>query len=110
MNDSSKKTYMIIKKIKEELETVKSPIAKSLHHNKKFRVLVLGFKKGMVMREHTAKWPSKLTVLEGSVVYVEEKGSTVLGQYDEFDIPVGIEHAVEANEDSLCLLTQSDEA
>lgn len=100
---------MIIKKIKEELESAKNPIAKSLHHNAGFRVLVLGFKKGMVMKAHTAKWPSKLTVLEGSVDYIEESNNTVLQQYDEFDIPVGIEHSVEAKEDSLCLLTQSDE-
>ncbi|WP_394972759.1 cupin domain-containing protein [uncultured Croceitalea sp.] len=100
---------MIIKQIKEELKSAKNPIAKSLHHNATFRVLVLGFRKGMVMKSHTAKWPSKLTVLEGSVTYQEEKGNTVLNQYDEFEIPVGVVHSVEANKDSLCLLTQSDD-
>ncbi len=99
---------MIIKQIKQELKLAKNPIAKSLHHNDGFRVLVLGFRKGMLMKSHTAKWPSKLTVLEGSVTYLEEKGNTILKQYDEFDIPINITHGVEANEDSLCLLTQSD--
>ncbi len=100
---------MVIKKIKEELENSLKPIAKSLHHNTKFRVIALGFKKDMILASHTAKWPSKLTVLEGSVSYIEEKGTTVLYQYEEFEIPVGIQHSVEANEDSLCFLTQSDE-
>lgn len=100
---------MTIKEIKEELEESANPIAKPLHYNKGFRVLVIGFKKGMEMANHTAKWPSKLTVLEGKVAYVEELKSTVLQQYDEFEIPVGIRHAVVANEDSLCLLTQGAE-
>ncbi|MDN5216811.1 hypothetical protein QQ020_32370 [Fulvivirgaceae bacterium BMA12] len=99
---------MVIKQIKDELAQAKHPVAKSLHHNNAFRVLVIGFNKDMIMLSHTAKWPSKLTVLEGAVTYMEEKGNTVLRQYDEFDIPVGITHSVEATEDSLCLLTQSE--
>ena len=99
---------MTIKEIKEILKTSDKPIAKSLHHNSGFRVLVLGFNKDMVMKEHTAKWKSKLTVLEGSVVYIENDKENILKQYDEQDIPIGIPHSVKAREDSICLLTQSD--
>jgi len=100
---------MTIKAIKEDLEISKKPVAKSIHHNSGFRVLVIGFKKGMEMKEHTAKWPFKLTVLEGSVIYIESEKKTELREYDEYDIAVGIPHSIEAIEDSLCLLTQSDE-
>ena len=100
---------MVISQIKEELETSQKPIAKSLHHNKNFRVIALGFKKDMILTAHTAKWPSKLTILEGSVIYNEGDKSIEIKQYEEYEIPVGILHSVVANEDSLCLLTQSDQ-
>ena len=51
---------------------------------------------------------SKLTVLEGAVIYKEENREVKLGQYDEVEIPIEINHSVEAIEDSLCLLTQGE--
>jgi len=100
---------MTLKEIKTELNEASNPIAKSLHHNDSFRVLVLGFKKGMVMKDHKAKWNSKLTVLEGSVTYNNAGSTTLLEQYDEYEIPVEEIHSVTAILDSICLLTQSDE-
>lgn len=97
---------MTIKALKSELEESQNPVAKSLHRNHAFRVLTIGFKKGMVLKAHVAKWPSKLTVLEGAVTYIQGNENTKLHQYDEFDIPVGIVHEVIADSDSLCLLTQ----
>lgn len=99
---------MIIKEIKEELKTSGHPVAKSLHHGTGFKVLILGFKKGMILKEHKAHIPSKLTVLEGAVIYKEENRVVQLMQYDEVEIPVEITHAVEAVEDSLCVLTQGE--
>ncbi|MEQ8879978.1 MAG: hypothetical protein RLQ12_10120 [Cyclobacteriaceae bacterium] len=32
----------------------------------------MGFRKGMIVKEHKAHIPSKLTVLEGAVIYSEE--------------------------------------
>jgi len=40
---------MTIKEIKEEIELASHPIAKSLHTNNNFKVLVIGFKKGMTL-------------------------------------------------------------
>lgn len=97
---------MTIKKIKEELKSSSHPVAKSLHHGNGFKVLIVGFTKGMVLKEHKAHIPSKLTVLEGAVSYQEEHRVVELRQYDEVDIPVEVTHAVEALEDSLCILTQ----
>ncbi len=53
-----------------------------LHQNSNFKVLVIGFKKGMVLKEHKAHRISKLTVLEGAVDYVEEERKIPLKQYD----------------------------
>lgn len=97
---------MVIKEIKEKLASATNPIAKPLHVGTGFKTLAIGFIKGMILKEHKANLPSKLTVLEGAVVYKQDDKSTTLHQYDTHDIPVEIMHSVEALENSLCLLTQ----
>ena len=97
---------MHIKQIKEDLETKDHPVARAIHKGENFKVIALGFKKGMILKEHKAHLPTKLTVLEGSVIYIQDENKTVLNQYDEHEIPVEKTHAVEATSDSLCLLTQ----
>lgn len=99
---------MTIKEIKEELKVSNHPIAKSLHHGTGFKVLILGFTKGMILKEHKAHIQSKLTVLEGIVIYKEDNRVIELMQYDEVEIPIEITHSVEAIEDSLCILSQGE--
>lgn len=109
LDDSERKfRTMIIKEIKEKLKTSKGPVALSLHQGSGFKTLVMGFNKGMVLKEHKAHVKSKLTILEGAVVYQEQDRKITLQQYEEVDIPVEETHWVEALEDSLCLLTQGD--
>lgn len=99
---------MTIKVVKEKLQTSKGPVALSLHQGSGFKTLVMGFNKGMILKEHKAHLKSKLTVLEGSVVYQEKERKVTLHQYEEVDIPVEEIHWVEALQDSICLLTQGD--
>jgi quercetin dioxygenase-like cupin family protein len=95
-----------ISEIISALETASHPVARALHKGDQFKVLMIGFKKGMILQDHKAHIPSKLTVLQGSVVYREGEEEVHLPQYDEVGIPVEVTHSVEALEDSLCLLTQ----
>ena len=97
---------MTIQKVNEDLTSASHPVAKVLHKGKDNRVLVIGFKKGMILKEHQAHLPSKLTVLSGEVIYEQDERNEVLCFFDEVEIPVNITHSVEAVEDSLCLLTQ----
>lgn len=97
---------MTIKDVLEQLETATHPVAKPLHKGDNFKVLIIGFKSGMKLKEHTASMPSKLTVILGKVIYKQQGKETELQQYDEIEIPVNIIHFVVAKEDSLCLLTQ----
>lgn len=98
----------VIKEVKEKLSSASGPVARSLHQGEGFRVLTIGFNAGMVMKEHKASMKSKLTVLEGAVMYREADRVLTLSQYEEVDIPVQVTHSVEALEDSLCLLTQGN--
>lgn len=97
---------MIIKTIKKELKKSSSPVAKSLHHGSDLKILMMGFNKDMILKEHKAHTPSKLIVLEGAVIYKEENRVVELMKYDEVDIPVEITHSVKAIENSLCILIQ----
>lgn len=97
---------MTIKNIYEKLDTATNPVAQVLHKGENSKVLVIGFKKGMILKEHLTNTPSKLTVLLGSVQFNEPEQSEILETFDEKIIPTGILHSVIALEDSLCLLTQ----
>ncbi|MEO6314273.1 MAG: hypothetical protein ABIU63_02680 [Chitinophagaceae bacterium] len=97
---------MILKELETQLATAVHPVAKALHKGEHFKVLAMGFKKGMVLKEHQAHSPSKLFVLKGKIIYHQNDVSTPLALFDEIEIPVNILHSVEALEDSLCLLTQ----
>lgn len=95
-----------IRTIMTALETASHPVARALHKGDHFKVLMIGFNKGMVLQDHKAHITAKLTVLSGSVVYKESDREITLLQYEEVDIPVEVTHSVEALEDSLCVLTQ----
>ena len=97
---------MTIKEILQELKTAKHPVAKAIHKGNHFKILVIGFRPGMKLKDHEAPLPSKLTILTGKVIYKENAKEITLEMYDEADIPVNTRHSVEAIEDSLCLLTQ----
>ena len=97
---------MIIKEILSELETKDHPVAKALYKKEGFKVLVLAFNKGMILKEHKAHVPTKLVVLDGSVKYISEITEIELGKYDEFKIPINELHAVNALADSVCMLIQ----
>lgn len=97
---------MTINEIKEQLKDSDKPIAKSFHVGDKFKVLLFGFNKGMKLKDHKAKHPTKLLVLEGDIMYHTHKKDSRLNQYDEVDIPANVTHSLSALSDSLVLLTQ----
>lgn len=97
---------MTIKEAIAELELKRDPVAKLMHKGIAFKVIVLAFKKGMILKEHKTSVPTKLTVMNGKVNYIGASWNKIIDKYDELDIPLEEIHAVEALEDSLCLLIQ----
>ncbi len=97
---------MIIKEILHQLETAQNPVVKAIHKGEHFKVLAIGFKKGMDLKAHKTNLAAKLTVLSGTVIYKQGDLIKTLLQFDETDIPIGIIHEVECTEAALCLLTQ----
>ncbi len=97
---------MIIQEILQQLENSTSPVVKILQRGEHFKVLVLGFKKGMVLKEHQTNMKTKLVIVDGSVVYRRADDAVNLNKFDEIDIPINVPHSVEAQEDSICFLIQ----
>lgn len=97
---------MTVDAIKDQLKTAKNPVAKSFHIGDHFKVLIFGFNKGMKLEDHKAHHPTKLLVLEGEVIYHQEKKDKRLKKHDEVDIPAEVSHSVAALDDALVLLTQ----
>lgn len=97
---------MIIQDVLQQLENSTSPVVKILQRGEHFKVLVLGFKKGMVLKEHQTNLTTRLVVVNGSIVYQRANDSVNLSKFDEIDIPIKVPHSVEAQEDSICFLIQ----
>ncbi|GAA4095242.1 hypothetical protein [Mucilaginibacter panaciglaebae] len=95
---------MIIPEILSLLETAETPVIKILQQQASGKVLALGFKKGMILKEHQTAVPAKLVVIEGTVLYRQGEKSITLNKLSDLDIPVKITHWVEALQDSICLL------
>ena len=95
---------MIFKELLQKLENADNPIAQIVQKTDCSKVLVIGFKKGMILKEHKTDIPAQLLVIKGSVVYNEKNHQEALSLYDMKNIQPDVSHSVEAKEDSLCLL------
>ncbi|MFD2517678.1 hypothetical protein [Salinimicrobium flavum] len=97
---------MILKEILSETGTAGKPVVRKLQQGKATdsHVLAIGLGKEVVLRDHKSDIPAKIVVLKGKMVYKEKDTKVVLQALDEYDIPVGEIHRVEAIEDSLFIV------
>ncbi|MES2111706.1 MAG: hypothetical protein V4577_23310 [Bacteroidota bacterium] len=95
---------MIIHEVLAQLEKANDPVIKVLQAHAAGKTLVIGFKSGMILKEHRTAVPARLLVIDGSVTYKQEGVSITLAKYADLEIPVDVLHSVEAKEDSICLL------
>lgn len=97
---------MIIQEVKAALTGAERPIVKVLQKSENVKVIVLGLKKGSILKEHQTSVTTKLVVIEGNVTYREGSTSVIIDRFEDINIPVNTLHAVEAMEDSICFLIQ----
>ena len=97
---------MVIKEALAEVESKTHPVARILHKGDMFKVMIIAFKKDMILREHKTHLPATITVMKGKVNYRTSDSFTTVEEYDNFQIPVNETHSIEALEDSICLLVQ----
>lgn len=97
---------MTIEEVFNQLEKSTHPVAKILQKGDHFKVLVIAFKKGMLLKDHQTELPAKLIVLNGRIAYRESNREVFANTCQEVEIPIQTIHNVEALEDSLCILIQ----
>lgn len=97
---------MIIQDVLAALNDAVGPVIKVLVKGNAAKVIVLGFKKGMTLKEHKTGLSTRLVVIDGQINYFSSNGMVTLSKFDELDIPVNEPHSVEALANSICFLIQ----
>ena len=97
---------MVIQDVLAQLNTATGPVVKVLQRGEHVKVMVLGFKKGMILKEHKTGVSTRLVTVEGSVTYVDAGRSVTVNKFEDMDISINVLHSVEALEDSICFLIQ----
>ncbi len=97
---------MTIQDVLAALKDATGPVVKILVKGEAAKVIVLGFKKGMVLKEHKTAVSTRLVVIDGQINYLSTNGTITLGKFDDLEIPVNEPHSVEALTDSICFLMQ----
>ncbi|MFI5159799.1 MAG: hypothetical protein ACHQHN_00910 [Sphingobacteriales bacterium] len=97
---------MVIQDVLAALKDASGPVVKVLVKGNGGKVIVLGFRKGMVLKEHKTGLNTRLVVIDGQISYFSANGMVTLNKFDELDIPVNEPHSVQALADSICFLIQ----
>ena len=97
---------MILQDVAAALTEAAGPVIKVLVKGEAVKVIVLGFKKGMVLKEHKTGVSTRLVVIDGQINYFSVKGTVILNKFEDLDIPTNEPHSVEALADSICFLIQ----
>ena len=97
---------MVIEQVREQMQEATKPVVKILKQGDSYKVIAIGLKSGIVLKEHKTAVPATLVVVEGKVLYNEAERSVELKKDTDFEIPVNVLHGLLAVEDSICLLIQ----
>lgn len=70
------------------------PAIFKIHHTDKINFFAVGLLKSQLLKKHSTKVPTLLTVLKGSIEFYINDDKLILNQFDTYQIPVTIEHEV----------------
>ena len=86
------------------MEAAKKPVVKKLQEGKEGHVLAIGMQAEVILKEHKSDIPAKIVVIKGQIAYNAGDKHTILDLFQEYNIPVGEYHWVQALKDSLFLV------
>ena len=95
---------MTLKEVLKEMEAAKKPVVKKLQEAKEGHVLAIGMQAEVILKEHKSDIPAKIVVIKGQIAYNAGDKQTLLDLFEEYNIPVGEYHWVQALKDSLFLV------
>lgn len=73
-------------------------------HSDKQQTIVIGLKKGQVLKKHLSATPAMIVVLKGAIKFDMEDEVTEIGELNTFQIPPAVPHEVTGLEESIFLL------
>lgn len=83
------------------------PAVVSILKNDRLNYLAIGLLAGQLLKKHQTHVPTLLTVIKGEVVFLVGQDRIPLKQYDIYEIPVSVEHAVQGvQEENIFTLIQ----
>lgn len=97
---------MILKEIWAQCAGATKPILQVIKKGDHFKNIAIAMPTNAVLKEHKTAIPSKLVVVEGSVIYRDPDQVIQLDKFDELDIPLDIMHSLECTAQSICILMQ----
>ncbi|GEO05033.1 hypothetical protein AAE02nite_26970 [Adhaeribacter aerolatus] len=80
------------------------PATLQLKNTDKQHTIVIGLKKGQILKKHFSATPALLIVLKGLIAFEMEGTTTQVAALNTFDIPPTIPHEVTGVEESIFLL------
>ena len=97
----------MIKEVANLLQTSETPVLKKVYDKNGTKLLAVGLKQGVVLKEHTAPSEAKLMVVQGEIDYNTATSSYRFARLDTYDIPEKESHSVVAVDDAVFLLLLS---
>ena len=94
----------MVQEVADLLQSSETPVLKKIYDKNGTKLLVIGLKQGVVLKEHTAPSGAKLIVMQGEIDYNTQSSSYRFAQLDTYDIPEKVPHSVVAIEDAVFLL------
>lgn len=80
------------------------PVIKKILDENGTKVLAIGLKRGVELKEHVAPCKAKLLVIKGEIDFNTNLESRRYACYESYDIPINLKHSVVAWDDAIFLL------
>jgi len=80
------------------------PVIKKILDENGTKVLAIGLKRGVELKEHVAPCKTKLLVIKGEIDFNTNLESRRYACYESYDIPINLKHSVVAWDDAIFLL------
>lgn len=94
----------MLTELAKSLELSDQPVIKKILDENGTKVLAIGLKRGVELKEHVAPCKTKLLVIKGEIDFNTNLESRRYACYESYDIPINLKHSVVAWDDAIFLL------
>jgi len=100
---------MTIKEIFEKTKSANKPVTQLLSKGSNSKLIGIGLRKDVVLKEHKAPGPTTMVILKGQLEYTTKESVKNFYELNEYQIPLEEIHSVKGVEDCVFLLFIQDQ-